>query len=71
MSATNAGKQIGFAGYLLEIDSGQLSVKRSSVDTSGTYDHGADPLGDGTFRMVPSGDIVSLEERNIRLLVKR
>lgn len=30
-------------------------------------DYGADPLGDGTFRMVPSGDIVSFEERNRRL----
>ena len=30
-------------------------------------DFGADPLEDGTFRMVPSGDIVSLDERNRRL----
>ena len=30
-------------------------------------DYGADPIGDGTFRMVPSGDIVSFEERNNRL----
>ena len=30
-------------------------------------DYGADPLGDGTFRMVPSGDVVSHEERNNRL----
>lgn len=30
-------------------------------------DHGADPLGDGKFRMVPSGDIVDLAERNRRL----
>jgi hypothetical protein len=30
-------------------------------------DYGSDPLGDGTFRMVPSGDIVSLAERNKRL----
>ena len=30
-------------------------------------DYGADPIGDGTFRMVPSGDIVSFEERNRRL----
>ena len=33
-------------------------------------DYGADPIGDGTFRMVPSGDIVSLEERNKRLAAK-
>ena len=30
-------------------------------------DYGADPIGDGTFRMVPSRDIVELEERNARL----
>lgn len=30
-------------------------------------DYGADPLGDGTFRMVPSGDIVGLEESRRRL----
>ncbi len=23
-------------------------------------DHGADPIGDGKFRMVPSGDVVDL-----------
>jgi len=30
-------------------------------------DHGSDPMGDGTFRMVPSGDIVDAEERDKRL----
>ncbi len=30
-------------------------------------DTGADPIGDGTFRMFPSGDIVDLDERNRRL----
>lgn len=30
-------------------------------------DYGADPIGDGTFRMVPSGDIVDFAERNARL----
>lgn len=30
-------------------------------------DYGADPLGDGKFRMVPSGDIVDHAERNRRL----
>lgn len=37
------------------------------IDTSKPGDYGADPVGDGTFRMVPSGDIVSLDERNARL----
>lgn len=30
-------------------------------------DYGSDPIGDGTFRMVPSGDIVDYEERCRRL----
>lgn len=38
-----------------------------SIDVTAPGDYGADPLEDGTFRMVPSGDIVTLEERNKRL----
>jgi len=30
-------------------------------------DYGSDPLGNGRFRMVPSGDIVDFAERNRRL----
>jgi len=30
-------------------------------------DYGADPMGDGKYRMVPSGDIVDFEERIRRL----
>lgn len=30
-------------------------------------DYGCDPVGDGTYKMVPSGDIVSAEERDRRL----
>lgn len=30
-------------------------------------DYGADPIGDGTFKMIPSGDIVGLVERNRRM----
>lgn len=52
-------------GY--ELDRTTLTPKRNKVDTSKSGDYGADPVGDGTFRMVPSGDIVSFEERNRRL----
>lgn len=31
-------------------------------------DYGADPIGDGTFKMVPSGDIVDYAERCKRLV---
>ena len=30
-------------------------------------DYGADPLGNGMFKMVPSGDTVDFEERKRRL----
>lgn len=40
---------------------------RRIIDTSAPGDYGADPVGDGTFRMVPSGDIVDYEERCRRL----
>lgn len=36
-------------------------------NTAPIPDYGSDPIGDGTFRMVPSGDIVTFEERNRRL----
>lgn len=40
---------------------------RRAVDTGAPGDHGADPIGDGTFKMIPSGDIVDFAERNKRL----
>jgi hypothetical protein len=59
-------KQIKFAGY--DIGIGKVTiVKRATVNAFKLGDYGADPLDDGTFRMVPSGDIVSLDERNRRL----
>lgn len=40
---------------------------RRTIDLSKPGDYGADPIGDGTFRMVPSGDIVDESERRRRL----
>jgi len=37
------------------------------IDVSAPGDYGCDPLGDGTFKMVPSGDVVDLEEMRKRL----
>ncbi len=51
-------------GY--ELSRVTLTPVRRYITLAGN-DHGADPVGDGTFRMVPSGDIVSLDERNKRL----
>lgn len=42
-----------------------------TVDVRQSGDYGADPIGDGTFRMVPSGDIVDFAERMRRLQMKR
>lgn len=42
-------------------------IMRERIKVEPGKDYGADPLGDGTFKMVPSGEIVSLEERNRRL----
>ena len=40
---------------------------RRAIDVNRPGDYGADPMGDGTFRMVPSGDIVDYAERCKRL----
>ena len=49
-------------------DMQQKRYKPPTINTSVKGDYGADPLGDGMFRMVPSGDIVDFEERNKRLM---
>lgn len=57
--------------YDISTANGQMRLMRESVgqpylegpiNTSALGDHGSDPIGDGTFRMIPSGDIVSFEE---------
>lgn len=40
---------------------------RPKVNFNAPGDYGADPIGDGTFRMVPSGDVVDYAERCRRL----
>lgn len=52
-------------GY--ELDRETLTPKKRFTDLSSAEDYGCDPLGDGTFRMVPSGDVVDYEERCRRL----
>lgn len=58
-------KRVQFFGY--DVNKENSEVKRAYIDTSQRGDTGADPIGDGTFRMYPSGDIVSWDERNRRL----
>jgi len=50
-----------------ELDRRTLAPIRRPIIRVAGKDYGADPLEDGTFRMIPSGDIVTLEERNRRL----
>ena len=52
-------------GY--DLDRETLTPLRQPINTAKGGDHGADPVGDGKFRMVPSGDIVDFDERNRRL----
>lgn len=64
MKDRKTGEEIKPFGYLLTAVGRPL---REKVDTSRAGDYGADPIGDGMFRMVPSGAVVGLEERNRRL----
>lgn len=59
------GEEIRPFGYELNPDG--TPVRGTPIDTSKPGDYGADPLGDGLFRMVPSGDIVDAIERQQRL----
>ncbi len=55
-------------GY--DLDRETLTPNRRPVDLRRSFlghDHGADPRDDGSFQMIPSGDIVDLAERNRRL----
>ena len=52
-------------GY--ELDRETLTPIRRPIVNQPGKDYGCYPLGDGRFRMVPSGDIVDFAERNKRL----
>ena len=52
-------------GY--DLDRATLTPTRRAIDLRRQGDHGADPLGDGTYRMIPSGNIVDAAERTRRL----
>ena len=51
---------------------GNLAISRVPLPTPGVNgDYGWDPIGDGTVRMVPSGDVLTIEEASKRLSRKR
>lgn len=52
-------------GY--EIDCESLTPIRRKVCVAQSGDYGADPIPGGMFKMIPSGDVVCLEEMKKRL----
>lgn len=44
----------------------QKKPTRRTVQVHDGKDYGCAPVGDGTFRMIPSGDIVTFEEMKAR-----
>lgn len=54
-------------GYTLDMEDHGHLVRETIKPREPGKDYGCDPLGDGTFRMVPSGDIVDEAERKRRL----
>jgi hypothetical protein len=64
----DTGKPLVAFGLNLNADGSPI---RGAVNTRKVGDHGCDPIGDGTYRMVPSGDIVNFEERCKRLAAWR
>jgi hypothetical protein len=65
-----ARKTLHFDGHTFDAGGGPTVIRREYIDTKRPGDYGADPMGDGTFRMVPSGDIVDYAER-VRRLTKK
>jgi hypothetical protein len=62
-----SGAQLSKLEEAAELDRATLTPRRDVIDTTRPGDYGADPLGNGTFRMVPSGDVVDLAEMRRRL----
>ncbi len=62
-----SSKDYEISGHGFTSNSGNITLHRERIDLTSPGDYGADPMGDGTFRMVPSGDIVDWDERTRRL----
>lgn len=60
-------KHLHFAGYDFTSGPEGTVIHRQRVNTDKPGDYGCDPLGDGMFQMVPSGDVVDAEEKERRL----
>ena len=64
MKIDKGGEEIKPFGY--ELDENYLPVRKHIRFRKGDY--GFDPMGNGLFRMVPSGDIVDATERDRRII---
>ena len=64
-------RELHFAGYDFTSGPSGTTIHRGTIRTDAPGDYGSDPLGDGRFRMVPSGDIVDFDEMNRRLAARR
>lgn len=64
---SDTDKIFGLSWNEIQVLQQRLPRARVMVNTQTPGDYGADPLPDGTFRMAPSGDIVSAQERDARL----
>lgn len=58
-------KPIVAFGY--NLDESGAPIRTTIPARKSGEDHGCDPLGNGMYRMVPSGDIVDFDERTRRL----
>jgi hypothetical protein len=63
--AKDDGKPLTAFGY--QLDESGAPIRTTIPARKSGEDHGCDPLGNGMYRMVPSGDIVDFEERTRRL----
>jgi hypothetical protein len=63
---TTADGQKRLMAISMGLDS-ETYIRKPLASFVAGQDYGADPLGDGKFKMVPSGDIVDFEERCRRL----
>jgi hypothetical protein len=77
---TSRTREQSFSGYDFTTGDSGTTVHRETIDTSKRGDYGYDHVGDadehgvfrsGLVRMIPSGDVVSLEEANRRLPPRR
>ena len=62
---STAAGQKRLMAHSMGLDTETYITKPINVMAPGDY--GCDPMGDGTFKMIPSGDIVDYEEMKKRL----